>query len=377
MNLRLMGLSVSLGAVACSAPDSGDLFPAVDASVKNDSETISAFLEVVDSAKRSLQVALPSGSSTDLADGIIAARDRGVDVEVITDVDIEQSTTISALIDAEIPLRLADGPVAYFDFSTNTDVSWSSDQTVMSHAFAVADGLRFVNASDVGSSGGVRVVFEGRGEELCEDMLKEHRQIFAGIDSTALTGFSAMAKSIADHRWRYGTSQDADLEVWFGPQERLGKRITDAVYSARHSVRILTNEFANEGLAIALQEKAADGFDVQVIVGPNFGQASSILSRVLQNEADDVDKLQITVDGHVPTVVLIDADRAYSDSSSRGMVASHAIYPSTKLYRGSALINDQYVDGNLWVINDWDERSELLETLVEAYQYHLDNAEAL
>ena len=57
------------------------------------------------------------------------------------------------------------------------------------------------------------------------------------------------------------------MEIWLGPQERLIKRVTDAVYSSRSDVRILTNELADGGLAKALQAKSADGFDVQVVVG--------------------------------------------------------------------------------------------------------------
>ena len=97
-----------------------------------------------------------------------------------------------------------------------------------------------------------------------------------------MTAFSNMQKSIADNRWLYRTQSSLDLEVWLGPQERLTKRIIDAVYGARSSVRVLTNDFANEGLTQALQAKAGHGFNVQVIVGPGMRGSNSALSRFFE-----------------------------------------------------------------------------------------------
>lgn len=370
---RLSALA-ALFLVGC-VPPTGELFPKLRISAQDDGEAIGSFLDVFDGADRTLRVALPALGDASLSEHLIDAANRGVEVEVIADVDHEQE--FSAVVDAGIPIQFADGAVTFFDFNSTVDVSWGSKDATMSHAFALADGYKYVSATNVGSAGGTRVVFEGQGEDLVEDLTHEFVQIFGGTDATAMTAFSNSSKSIADHRWRYGSDTDVDLEVWLSPQERVGKRVVDAAYSARHSIRVLTNDFANEGLALALEEKAADGFDVQVIVGPNFGDSSSPLSRLLQNDTPNVDKRSVNASGPVPTIVLIDADDSYADSASRGMVLSFDLLSTGRLYRGEPVKTDQYTDGSLWVVNDWGARSEALEPILDVYAEYLDISEAL
>jgi hypothetical protein len=142
--------------------------------------------------------------------------------------------------------------------------------------------------------------------------------------------------------------------MWIGPQERVVKRVVDGVYSARSSVWVLTNQLGNEGLARALQDKAEWGFDVQVIVGPGFDDAS-ILSREFSSSTPDVVKRRATVQ-RVPTLVLIDFE---PDSTGhrrpRGMFLTHDLVSAARLYRGAEVQNDQLIDGLLWVIDEDDE----------------------
>ena len=198
-----------------------------------------------------------------------------------------------------------------------------------------------------------------------------------------------MQKSIADNRWLYPTQTDVMLEVWLGPQERLTKRIIDGVYGARSDIRVLTNDFSNEGLAKALQEKAEWGFDVEVIVGPAFKDSHSKYSRRLEDSTDDVDKFQVTEGAEVPTVVLIDFKKADDGlrHTSRAFVLSHDLYSAVRIDDSEqpdlvddeevipGVTNDQLIDGNLWVLDDGSggvsDELLLLETL---YENHLDRA---
>jgi len=369
--------------VACTAspPKLGQIFSQVEVFTEDDPSAASEyFIDVVDRSRDTLHIALPAGENEALADAIIAAFDRGVEVEVVTDIDQAADLGTAALIDAAVPVTLADGEITYFDFNVNDDVSWRSDQTLMTHAFMIADRRRLVNASSMGwMRTGPTVIMDVVSEELVEDFLSEHNQVFGGVDATATTAFDGLAKSIADYRWLYHTQTDVQLEVWFGPQERLTKRVIDAVYGARASVYVLTDDFANEGLAHALQAKAADGFDVQVIVGPGFGSTSTILSRVLEDETPNLPKYQVTGVDSVPTVVLVDFEKARDNHRyrSRAMVLSHDLYSAARLHRNQEVVNDQLIDGNLWVFNDDNTPSAELLALLALWEDAFANAEVL
>jgi sugar-specific transcriptional regulator TrmB len=394
--LRLLPPLLMLG---CSAPNTQDLFLNLEVFAEQDETTAADHLiEVIDNANTQLDVALPAIEDTDLSDAIVAAWDRGVDVRALTDVDRSADAGVLQLQEAGVPLTLADGPVGYFEFIVGDEVNWRSDQTHMTHAFAVADQRHIASASSLGTlAAGERIVFSARGEELAEDLLTEHNQVFGGADATSTTAYSSLAKSIADSRWRYETSSDLALEVWFGPQERLTKRVIDAIYSARTSIRILTPDFSNDGMALALQTKAQRGFDVEIVIGPAVSaiaaaatsddtesMAEAELRNVLLNSTPDLRKLELpSSDATIPTIVLIDLE-AGPAAHPRVMVLSHALYASARLRDLPAtqsapnglseeIMTDQLIDGSLWTL---DDRSGTLapeiELLKEVYQRHAD-----
>ena len=340
---------------ACSAPDTSGLFNKVDIQVVNGADaTSTAFINLIDSAKDELAIALPLGTDTALTGSILDAHERGVEVALVLDYDNQDDEGFAALIDAGVPHKLADDGLSYFEFNFNDDVGWSSDKTIMSSAFAIADQKSFISSTTAGGTNtGHRVLISGTGEELVEDLWIEHNQLFGDADAVAVTAYDSPAKSIADNRWSYWLSTGPQLELWFGPQERITKRMIDAVYRAKSSVWVMTDDFANEGLAHALQSKAADDFEMKVIVGPQFGDSSSPLSRLLQQDTPDVWKRELST-GRVPTVVFVDIEPARDGRMypAQIFVASHDLYSSARYYRADEVVTDQLVDGTLWVLND-------------------------
>lgn len=368
----IAGLSLA----ACTSPDATGLFQDVQLTIVDDEAAAAEpFVALVDGATSRLRVALPHGQDTAIAEAVVRAWDRDVDVKVIADVDNAEEPGVKLLLDAGVPTKLASGDVAYFDFAINRDVSWTSEQTLMTHAFAVADRQRLVAASAIGLTGpGTRVVMSARGEDIAIDFEDEHNQIFGGTDAIALTGFSNAAKSITKTRWAYPAQSDVVLEVYFGPQERVTKRVIDAVYSARSSVRVLTNDFSNEGLSIALQDKAKIGVDVEVIVGPRFASVNTMLSRQLTNNTPDVVKRRISGLDLIPTVVLIDMQPrggSYRDLHPRAFVLTHDLMSASRLFRGQEVVTDQYYDGTLFVLGDSvDEPDPQLRQVEAVYDAH-------
>jgi hypothetical protein len=362
---------------ACAAPDPQELFQTLDVVPTDAAGVSSRFVAAIEDADETVDIALPSLQDEAIATALVEAQDRGVDVRVVTDVDHEQDEGVSALIAAEIPVTLADGGLTYYDFNTNLDIGWSSDEVIFSHAFALLDGIRFVQANEAGTSAdGARVVFAGSMEILGEDLGMEFQQVFGGTDATALDSYDEASKSITDSRWLYGNQTGADLEVWFGPQERLVKRVIDAVYMARSDIRVLTDDFADESLARALQEKAADGFSVEVVVGPRFGDTSRLNSKALSDDTPDVQKWQIGGEARVPTIVLFDYDERRG-TAARAFVLTHDLYSATRTDRGQPVVTDQLVDGSLWALDDYDDPSGPMLDLKDLYTSLRDGAEAM
>ncbi|MCB9795874.1 MAG: hypothetical protein H6741_24520 [Alphaproteobacteria bacterium] len=361
----------------CAAPDVSELFHDAHAEiVDGDADVEAAFIDMVDGAERSLAVALPSEPSDPLAAALVQAVERGVDVRFTTDVDAA-GPRVDALADAGAEVSLADGAVSYFDFAFNVDVSWTSEQVVMSHALVLADDTHALSASGYGGEDGPRLLWTLRGEDLGADLFWEHNQIMGGSDASSLTAYSSLAKSVADFRWAYPTTSDLQLEMWLGPQERLIKRVIDATYAARASVWVLTDDLSDEGLVTALQAKAADGFDVQVVVGAGFGEASASLSQRLELYAPSVERYQS--EQRLPTLVLVDQrrDRIGRWNTARAMGLSHPIWSASRLYLGAEVQTDQLTDGNLFVLNDFGEPSGDLLDLVAFFESVRDASEPM
>ena len=368
-------LSILLVASACTAPNASEMFNQIDLELVDGAiDTNDAFVSVIDGATDSLAIALPIGTDTTLTDSIIDAHERGVAVEVVLDYDARAEEGFAALIDAGVPHKLADDGLGYFEFSFNADVSWSSEQTIMSSAFVVADQQSFISSTTAGGlQAGPRVLVSGIGENLVEDLLSEHNQLFGDADAVAVTAFDAPAKSIVDNRWSYWMSSGPQLELWFGPQERVTKRIIDAVYGAKSSVWVMTDDFANEGLRRALQTKASQDFDIRVITGPNLGNSSSALMRDFQTKTDDVWKREVA-SGRVPTLVFVDVEPARDGRyyPAQVFIVSHDLYSSARFFKTTEVVTSQLIDGTLWVVNDPTHMSEELTDLVGLWNDTVD-----
>ena len=367
----------------CSAPDMGASFLRSEMTIidREDPETIdSRFADAIDGAERSVQVAVPAGERLEVAEAVLDAWERGLEVKVVTDFDQSADPGIALLLESDVPVTLADDGLSYFDFNVNSDITFPSEVTQMTHAMVIVDETVVHAATSVGFDVAQDVVlFTLRGEDLVIDVGLEHNQVFGGSDAVATTAFDGMAKSITDYRWRYPTQTDLDLEVWFGPQERLIKRIIDSVYGARGSVHVLTNDFTAPGLARALQDKAELGFTVNVIVGQAYSAVDNVLSQPLAAEAPDVGRFRFTGADDVPTVVLVDYRDGLDGNRyvTRAFVLTHDLFSTNRSDGASPFgegllgqVNDQLLDGALWTLVDYDEPSPEIEALFELWQAH-------
>lgn len=397
---RKASLIVATLLVGCAPPNTGDLFNTVEMTVEADVGPVhERLIELVDGAEEQVLAVLPALEDPAVADAIIEAWDRGLLVEVVTDIDHEADEGVQMLLDAGVPVQLGDGEMTYTEFGigTVTEITVPSEFVQMSTAYVVVDENRVISATELGSlESGARIAFDIKSEDLVDDFVMEHNQLFGGTDASSLTAFSSLAKSITDSRWLYPNQTGLDFEVWVGPQERVVKRMIDAVYTARSSIYLLTEDFLDQGLAKALQDKAADGFEVLVVVGPTFGSTSTYSDTFL-NETPDVGKHQV-VDavGRIPTVMLVDsrpeANPMGLDISPRAkaFVLTHDVVSAIRYelepapdgsFDVSSVRSDQLTDGVLYVIGDPNHDPESpspeLDAVLTTISEHLDIAVSL
>lgn len=404
---RSLLMLAPLAWMGCAAPDPAEGFINVEQFIDADGPTTNArYIELANSAESTLRVALNTIEDEDLANAIVDAYDRGVDVRVVTDFDNAEAPGVLVMAERGFeclggdeallarangegaPCTLADDGTEYFDFANNLPITVPSTSIHMTHHFAVADRVNFIRSNKAGDLGnGMRLTLVGRGEDLGDDLTWEHQQLFGGTDASTLTAFSSMAKSITDNRWMYPTQTPVVMEMWMGPQERVIKRIIDSVYRARANVYVLTDDFVDPNLARALEAKAADGFDVRVVVGPRFGTIRPEFSRTFRDQ-DNIVKYRITDDAldHVPTVVLVDStvDRAGIQQMAQGYVLTHDMVPTNRYFGSGASLQilsacDQLMDGNLVAFDDFQHNADSPSTeigqIFDVIAAHLDIAE--
>ena len=128
--------------LACDGPQMSEAFHQVSVTPTDSAEEVaSAFVDSINAATSDIGLMVPGLESAAVTEALISAAARGVSVEVVTDIDSAGQSGLVALEDAGLVVQYADDAVTYFDFAINADVSWSSDQVVMSNTVLVVDEI--------------------------------------------------------------------------------------------------------------------------------------------------------------------------------------------------------------------------------------------
>ena len=182
-------LPFALIVAGCAPPEMSRVFTQVDMTVTTADAADQAVADALDAANASVHLAIPAGIDVRVPEAALRAWERGLEVEVVTDIDQADDEGIVMLMESGVPVSLADDELTYFDFNINQDVTYSSNSAKMSHAFAVVDRSAVWQLSAMGRGTGDSPVvqFMVTGEDLVEDMLTEHNQVFGGADAVATT----------------------------------------------------------------------------------------------------------------------------------------------------------------------------------------------
>ena len=351
----------------------------------------------------------------EVADAMIQAHQEGADVRVVADVEDEGGAGFQALEDADVPITYGDGELLYLpdpnlsqvatrcrlDQATQT-VTCDSGSTsspicdredgiqgalcrpdsfnTMSHRFVILDEhtvWNFANGfEDMGQAGALGWKVES--EVVREDFEREFRQMDGtggpdtpglerdSVFSTTLGAYDGILKSRTDSNVVYLSNQPGALTIRFNPQERLMKEVLDAVYRARSSVTVISPRIRNPFLLGALEYKANNGFQVDVIIGEG-AQPQDLESDGPRSRLDALGARVHPAGENLPTLVLIDQEpkpqgRRWPRSA---IVLSHPLERARPLELSvgtgpgdsdEVLIypSDAFIDGNLWKIFEYE-----------------------
>ena len=205
------------------------------------------FVAFLDSAQRSLDLAIYDFDLDNAADALVRANNRGVTVRMVVDTD-----TLNNTRDAEI--QRAIGKVR----QAGIPIVGDSRQPIMHNKFVVRDGEEVWTGSWNFTTGDTYRLNNNaarlRSDKLAENYAAEFRKMFdarqfgpnkpAGVPNPQLT------------------IGGAGVENYFAPEDRVAPRIIAHIREAQRSIRFMAFSFTHDGIGQALREKAQAGVSV-------------------------------------------------------------------------------------------------------------------
>jgi len=378
--MRILGhiliASVCLAAVGCTTdePTTDDLYNRVERFVVSPGGAVTPadfearVVAFVDGASTTLEVAFEDFASTTVADAIVAAQNRGVDVIAVGDIDRADQPGFARLVEGGVDVVFGDGENFWAPQPT-VSVVRDGDHNRMTHNVLVADRRRVLV-----TTGGLypadeprtQIGFEAVSEDLAKDYGDVIEQMHGGVFATTLNLYGSMMSADTNNRTQYLTDDAWVLEAYFGPQEPLIKEVVDQVYAARSSVYVAAEALTNLSLANALRYKAEAGFDVRVVVDSAGVDEPYSRVELLDEWFADIREREgtefpaiTTADGVGANVVVVDATVSPVDGVRR---AGRAMVLSAALHSGIAFVqepnetisrtSDIFTDSNMWVVRE-------------------------
>lgn len=306
-----------------------------------------------------ISLALENFESDLVADALVRAHNRGVEVRVVADTDRVDQAGFRRLREADITIVEGDGAILWSAEFGKDPVIRSGEDNRMVHNFFVFDDLRLL-VSTLGFEGAnpspVQFGFAMNSEDLAKDFQDSFDQLYGGVFSTEMTFFSDSVSSDSNRRTFYPTL-DGTLELYFGPQEPVVKEIIDSVYSARSDVWVSSPVLRNQDLLSALRYKRESGFDVRILT-----------AEPLPREWTGIFDAQIRTSIN-QTLVIIDGDNATKlpgYARGKAFISTIPLLQSVPFFRPNgdpnanpvAQASDHFIDGSLLGVHQIDPAVE-------------------
>lgn len=203
-----------------------------------------ALIASIDSARLSIDAAFYSLSMREIANALLRARDRGVQVRVVMESDNRERAVPQALIDGGIPI-LGD-----------------RRDGLMHDKFIIIDRsevwLGSMNFTTNGSYDDNNNLIHLRSVKVAENYIVEFEEMYIddlfSTDSLAATPNSQL------------TIDGMDVENYFSPDDGVAARIVELVSGAQESVYFMAFSFTSDSIGQAVRERFASGVTVMGVM---------------------------------------------------------------------------------------------------------------
>lgn len=413
--LILMLAALALASASCNPgdPETAPQFTDITYYYENGGpgELRDGLIAEINNAKTKIDFATYRLVDEEVAQALINAHSRGVQVRVVADTEAADDIGILTLQGNDVPVVLGDGEIKYLPEPTLTSLMEAcfatdryrectsgadnapdaglmvrpDDYNMMSDNFAVIDELEVWNLSaPLGTQTSFWFGWHAHSQDMAIAFTREFQQLAGGVFASTLTVYNGPVKStvhgiVYDSRLAHERpgrtrqlqpgylTDEGIIRIEFNPQQRLSKEIIDEIYRARGSVFLMTDQLLNGSVVKALAYKARAGFDVRVIVR----EGSPLLNNVQEFAALDDDLLRTVDSDYVPTVLVVDEseDRNGDEWPRLAMVMSHSLMnvaafqvftprdlqdPSITDDVVRIYPTDLYVDGTMWTLREFN-----------------------
>ena len=200
-------------------------------------------IEKLTTAASRVDAALYHLDSARVADGLIKAHRRGVQVRVVTETDNIGEEAIAQLQEAGIPVAEDGAPDSYMHHKfivIDEQYVWTgSYNTTYNGAYKNKNNVIFIDSAP-----------------LAYNFTREFRELFRQMRAEKPTGASVVHPKVA-------LSDGTQIFTYFSPDNDILSSLVKEIESAKKSIHFMAFSFTEDTLGSAMRDRFASGIDIQ------------------------------------------------------------------------------------------------------------------
>lgn len=238
-------------------------------STRPDSPMLSDLLDDIDKAEQHIDMAGFDIDILELADALIDAKKRGVQVRVV-----EDGENLSDPGAADVAGRLQDAGIA---------VTFDEREAFMHHKFVVIDkrivwaGSWNLTYNDTFRNN--NNMLRLRSQLAAESYSYEFDQLFAHIFGPAKSSLAPHPRIVLD---------ETPVDLYFSPQDGAASQIISAIEGARRNIRFMAFSFTSDDITDALLKQADSGVKIQGVMERQNAEGAGADFTLMQKQGLDV-----------------------------------------------------------------------------------------
>ena len=235
-------------------------------------------------------------SSIKIADELITAFNRGVDVKLVSENDTFSGTAITKIIESGIPVVADTGSGLMHNKFAIIDGTY-----VFTGSYNTTDNCTFRNNNNA-------ILIHS--PELADIYFSEFREMF----ESGIFGNKKEEGAFAELRKKYFVKlDDMNINVYFAPEDNVEKIIHDRISKAEKSIRFMQFSFTSDDIGEAIIKKFKDGIPVEGVFEKNGSDTE--YSEYIKMKIEDI-PVRLDNNNYVMhhKVIIIDDNRVITGS---------------------------------------------------------------